>query len=131
MDDNKNNHTAETEVGLRLMGQPSRRWNAVSYWAEELLGAFLGCRCSIWNTRRNYFLISGQCGQLPCMQHLSMTAFTCSLRREGCLMDKNRQVIWEMSYDVPTVLALMAFICLWGFVASAATIYSSTLSQWI
>jgi hypothetical protein len=25
MDDNKNNHRAETEVGLRLMGQPSRR----------------------------------------------------------------------------------------------------------
>lgn len=24
MDDNKNNHRAETEVGLRLMGQPSR-----------------------------------------------------------------------------------------------------------
>jgi hypothetical protein len=39
-------------------------------------------------------------------------------------MDKNRQVIWEMGYDVPTVLALMAAICLWGFVASAAMIYS-------
>jgi hypothetical protein len=59
------------------------------------------------------------------MQRISMTAFTCSLRREGCLMDKNRQVIWEMSYDVPTVLAPMAAICLWDFVASAAMIYSS------
>ena len=44
-------------------------------------------------------------------------------------MDKNRQVIWETSDDVPTVLALMAAICLWGFVASAATIYSSTLAH--
>jgi hypothetical protein len=44
-------------------------------------------------------------------------------------MDKNRQVIWEMSDDVPTVLALMAAICLWGFVASAAMIYSSTLAH--
>jgi hypothetical protein len=86
--------------------------------------------CSICNTRRSHSLISGHCGRLPCMQHLSMTAFTCSLRREGCLMDKNRQVIWETSDDVPTVLALMAAICLWGFVASAAMIYSSTLAQW-
>jgi hypothetical protein len=43
-------------------------------------------------------------------------------------MDKNRQVIWEMSDDVPMVLALMAAICLWGFVASAAMIYSSALA---
>ena len=56
------------------------------------------------------------------MQHLSVTAFTCSLRREGCLMDKNKLLIWEASDDVPTVLALMAIIGLWGFVASAATI---------
>jgi hypothetical protein len=65
------------------------------------------------------------------MQHFSMTAFVCSLRREGCLMDKNKQLIWEASDDVPTVLALMAFICLWGFVASAATSYSSALGHWI
>ena len=43
-------------------------------------------------------------------------------------MGNNRQVIWEMSYDVPTVLALMAAICLWAFVASATMIYSSALS---
>jgi hypothetical protein len=65
------------------------------------------------------------------MQHLSMTAFTCSLWREGCLMDKNKQLIWEAIDDVPTVLALMAVIGLWGFVACAATIYSSTLGHWI
>ena len=45
-------------------------------------------------------------------------------------MDKNKQLIWEASDDVPTVLALIAIICLWGFVASAATIYSSTLAHW-
>jgi hypothetical protein len=38
MHDNRNNHRAETEVGLCLMGQPSRRWNAVSYWAVALIG---------------------------------------------------------------------------------------------
>ena len=43
-------------------------------------------------------------------------------------MDKNRQVIGEMSDDIPTVLALMAAICLWGFVASATIIYSSALA---
>jgi hypothetical protein len=32
MHDNRNSHRAETEVGLRLVGQPSRRWNAVSYF---------------------------------------------------------------------------------------------------
>ena len=46
-------------------------------------------------------------------------------------MDKNRQATWEMSYDVPTVLALVAAICLWGFVASAAMIYSSALADGI
>jgi hypothetical protein len=43
-------------------------------------------------------------------------------------MDKNRQVIWEINDDVPTVLALMAAIYLWGFVASAAMIYTSALA---
>jgi hypothetical protein len=42
-------------------------------------------------------------------------------------MDKNKQLICEASDGVP----LMAFICLWGFVASAATMYSSTLGHWI
>ena len=60
-----------------------------------------------------------------------MTAFACSLWREGCLMDKNKLLIWEATEDVPTVLALMAAICLWGLVASAAMIYSSTLADWI
>ncbi len=45
-------------------------------------------------------------------------------------MDKDKLPTWETSDDVPTVLALMAAICLWGFVASAAMIYSSTLAQW-
>ena len=46
-------------------------------------------------------------------------------------MDKNKLLMWEASNDIPTVLALMAAICLWGFVASAATIYSSMLAHWI
>ncbi len=46
-------------------------------------------------------------------------------------MDKNKLLIWEATDDVPTVVALMAAICLWGFVASAAMIYSSTLADWI
>jgi hypothetical protein len=46
-------------------------------------------------------------------------------------MDNNKLLLGEPSDDVPTVLALMAAIYLWGFVASAATIYSSTLAHWI
>jgi hypothetical protein len=46
-------------------------------------------------------------------------------------MDKNKLIMWDASNDVPTFLALMAAICLWGFVASAAIIYSSTLAHWI
>ena len=46
-------------------------------------------------------------------------------------MDKNKLYMWEASTDLPAVLALMAAISLWGFVASAATIYSSTLAHWI
>jgi hypothetical protein len=61
-----------------------------------------------------------------CRQYPLVTAFACSLRREGRPM-----FMWEASNDVPTVLALMAAICLWGFVASAATIYSSRLAHWI
>jgi len=60
-----------------------------------------------------------------------VTAFICSFRREGCLMDKNKLIMWDASDDVPTVLALMAVICLWGLAASAATMYSSTLAHWI
>ena len=36
-------------------------------------------------------------------------------------MDKNKHFMWEANDDVPTALALVAVICLWGFVASAAT----------
>jgi hypothetical protein len=46
-------------------------------------------------------------------------------------MDKSKLIMWDASDDVPTVLVLMAGICLWGFVASAATIYSSALADWI
>lgn len=42
-------------------------------------------------------------------------------------MDKNDQLKWEMSEDVPSVLALMAFISLWSFLTTAATIYCTTL----
>ena len=45
-----------------------------------------------------------------------------------CLMDKNKQ---QMNDAGPAVLALMAAICLWGFVASAAMIYSSALARGI
>jgi hypothetical protein len=41
-------------------------------------------------------------------------------------MDNNKQ---QMNDAGPTVLALMAAICLWGFVASAAMIYSSALTH--
>jgi hypothetical protein len=44
-------------------------------------------------------------------------------------MDKNKHLMWEADDAVPTVLALMAAICLWGFIASAAMIYSSTLAH--
>jgi hypothetical protein len=46
-------------------------------------------------------------------------------------MDKDKHLMWEANDAVPTVLALMAAICLWGFVASAAMIYSSALSDGI
>jgi hypothetical protein len=43
-------------------------------------------------------------------------------------MDKNKQ---QMNDAGPTVLALVAAVCLWGFVASAAMIYSSALTHGI
>ena len=46
-------------------------------------------------------------------------------------MDKSKLPKWEAIDDVPTVLALTAAICLWGFVASAAMIYSSVLAHGI
>ena len=60
-----------------------------------------------------------------------MTASPCSLWREGCPMDKDKHLMWEANDAVPTVLELMAAICLWGFVASAAMIYSSALADGI
>jgi hypothetical protein len=44
-------------------------------------------------------------------------------------MDQSKQVMWRVNDAGPTVLALMAAICLWGFVASAAMIYSSALDH--
>jgi hypothetical protein len=46
-------------------------------------------------------------------------------------MDKNKHLMWQLNDAGPTVLALMAAICLWGFVASAAMIYSSALADGI
>ena len=43
-------------------------------------------------------------------------------------MDRSKHFMWEANDAIPTVLALMAAICLWGFVASAAMIYSSALA---
>jgi hypothetical protein len=51
------------------------------------------------------------------------------VRAGGCLMDKDKHLLWEANDAIPTLLALVAGICLWGFVASAATIYSSTLAH--
>ena len=44
-------------------------------------------------------------------------------------MDKDKHLIWEANDAIPTALALVAVICLWGLVVSAATIYSSTLAH--
>ena len=46
-------------------------------------------------------------------------------------MDKDKHLMWEANDAIPTALALVAAICLWGFVASAATIYSSALAHGI
>jgi hypothetical protein len=43
-------------------------------------------------------------------------------------MDMSKHLFFEASDAGPTALALMAAICLWGFVASAAMIYSSALA---
>ena len=99
---------------------------------REALGVLLPpCLIKLEHSPAGHTLISGQSARSTCLQYLSMTASACSLRREGCLMDKNKYFMWEASDDVPTALALVAAICLWGFVASAATIYSSTLGHWI
>jgi hypothetical protein len=44
-------------------------------------------------------------------------------------MDKDKQLMWEANDAIPVALAVVAVICLWGFVASVATIYSSTLAH--
>jgi hypothetical protein len=51
--------------------------------------------------------------------------------RGGCLMDKNKHFIWQVNHAGPTVLALMAAIRLWCFVASATMIYFSALAHGI
>jgi hypothetical protein len=44
-------------------------------------------------------------------------------------MDKNKHLMWQVNDVGPTVLALMAAICLRDFVASAAMIYTSALAH--
>jgi hypothetical protein len=42
-------------------------------------------------------------------------------------MDKNKYPAWEAREDAPPTWALLLFLTLWGFFASAATMYCSTL----
>jgi hypothetical protein len=42
-------------------------------------------------------------------------------------MDDLRYMMFEPSGDAPTMLALMAFIALWGFVACSAALYCTSL----
>jgi hypothetical protein len=44
-------------------------------------------------------------------------------------MDNNKYPIWLAIEDVPSMLALMAFISLWGLLMTSATIYCSTLGH--
>jgi hypothetical protein len=46
-------------------------------------------------------------------------------------MDKNGYSMLEGAEDVPTALALIVFVSLWSFVATAVTIYCSTLGHQI
>ena len=44
-------------------------------------------------------------------------------------MDKDRCFKFEGPEDVPVALVMVAFVSLWSFVATAVSIYCSTLSQ--
>jgi hypothetical protein len=44
--------------------------------------------------------------------------------QRGCPMNR-----FEMSADVPSMVALMAFVSLWGVVASTAAMYLATLGH--
>src|ERR1700737_3852385 len=67
----------------------------------ETLGILAPCLIKLAHSPAHYTLISDQCGRSTCMQHLSMTAFTCSLRCKGCLMVKLKQLISRSLDDVP------------------------------
>ena len=53
MDDNRNNHRAETEIGLRLMRQPLPTLNADSYGVRSTHRRFPGLRMFKWEQRGN------------------------------------------------------------------------------
>jgi hypothetical protein len=44
-------------------------------------------------------------------------------------MDNSKCLRWLATEDVPSVLALMAFVGLWGLFTTAATIYSAALGS--
>jgi len=55
-----------------------------------------------------------------------VTAWDRSLWRGGCPMDPDKHLRWEASADVPSMLALLVFISLWGLFSAAATLYYSS-----
>ena len=59
----------------------------------------------------------------------SVCWFSCGAR--GCPMDKYTRFALEGAEDVPMALALMVFVSLWSVVATAVTIYCSTLGHQI
>ncbi len=42
-------------------------------------------------------------------------------------MDPNKHLRWEASDEVPSMLALLVFISLWGLFSTAATLYYSSV----
>jgi len=50
-------------------------------------------------------------------------------RREGCPMDKNWRSVLDESVDIPSMVALMVFVGLWGFATCTAAMYFTALTQ--
>src|SRR5262249_49854006 len=53
---------------------------------------------------------------------IGVSVWPCSNGARGCLMDNYTRLSDEESLDVPSMIALMAFVGLWGFVTSAAVL---------
>jgi len=64
------------------------------------------------------------CAVAPCdVGRRGASFLNVHVAQRGCPMDGQRYLLFEAGADVPSALALMTFVSLWGFIACTAALF--------